>query len=118
MTAVTITGSAITPSTFLAPGRTVTVARTELVDKLIARGFVIVTDAPALAAPEPEEDTAPDGAVESSDGLTETIPDYDGVPGRNASRAVWAAFLESRGFIVLPTHTRDELLTRWDAADD
>lgn len=51
MAAVTIEGS-ITPSTYLAMGARATVERTEFIDMLIQRGYVVVISE-AAAEPEP-----------------------------------------------------------------
>lgn len=57
MARVTLEGS-ITPSTFLARGKRMTVERTEFIDKLIRKGFVNVVENPD-AKTEVESITAP-----------------------------------------------------------
>lgn len=57
MARVTLEGS-ITPSTFLARGKRMTVERTEFIDKLIRRGYVNVVATPD-AVTEVESITAP-----------------------------------------------------------
>lgn len=57
MARVTLEGS-VTPSTFLARGKRMTVERTPFIDKLIRRGYVNVVDHPD-AVEEVESITAP-----------------------------------------------------------
>lgn len=104
MARVTIEGSRLSPSTFLAAGERATVQRTDRVERLIARGFVVEV---------PEQRTATEvEADEQADQSREEL----GVPARNASRDDWAEFLARHpGGFVTEGKDRAALIAEWDA---
>jgi hypothetical protein len=108
MAKVTIEGSRTTPSVALAPGVRKTVALTERVERLIARGFVVeierFEDDP-VAPEQPEGDEqAPESELEH--------PPYD------ANRDVWADFLAGHEPPIefSAKDDRDVLINRWQQA--
>lgn len=119
---VTIEGSATQPNTFLAAGRQVTVERTALVSKMIARGYVNVV------APEPKP-TVPDPVpVQHTMAEVERIVDeapetarlekvVQGVPSKAASTAAWKDFLAGlEPPVKFPEDaTRSQLIELWES---
>lgn len=108
MSSVTIRGS-VAPSSFLARGETVTVARTAHIDRLIARGYVEVVGETTLPAPE----------IEGGEGVALSLVsevDVSAPPARNASRDAWAAWLDDKGIAYPPVSGRDDLIAAWDDA--
>src|SRR5690606_20485032 len=107
MARVTIEGS-VTPSVLLPRGHRMTIERTEVIDKMMRRGFGVVveehTPAPVIASIT--------DVVTMADVATEPAP----VPARNASREVWAAFLVEEGVPHEIGAPRDALIAAWDAA--
>lgn len=109
MAKVTIEGSRLSPSTFLAAGERATVQRTDRVERLIARGFVVeVPDGRTVTEVE-----ADDNAEQSRADL---VPDPGTPPKRNASREDWAEFLAQHpnGYVT-EGKDRDQLIAEWDA---
>lgn len=115
---VTIEGS-ITPSAVLARGERRTVRLTERVQRLIDRGFVVVVgEAAELTPSEVHADT---------EANADSSSDPEVAPAGNASREVWARFLESKG-VTFPDGQvdedgheddvagRDELIAIWQAS--
>ncbi|AHB79342.1 hypothetical protein JAMAL_22 [Mycobacterium phage JAMaL] len=104
MARITIEGSRLSPSTFLAAGERATVQRTERVERLLARGFVVEV---------PEQRTVTEvEADEQADQSREEL----GVPPRNASRDDWAEFLAQHpGGFVTEDKDRAALIAEWDA---
>ena len=110
MARVTIEGSRLSPSSFLAAGERITVQRTERVDRLIARGFVVeVPDERTVTEREADEQ-----AEQSRADLTPYT--LDNPPKRNASRDDWAKFLAQHpdGYVT-EGKDRDALIAEWDA---
>ena len=106
--AVTITGRIAT--TYLDRGETVTVERTERIDRLIEKGYVAISGDDALvgAAYPAETDEAAHGDDRGPEPAEE-----DEAPARNASRAEWAEFLTGQGVEVDDDTTRDEMVELW-----
>ena len=100
---VTIEGSATQPNTFLAAGRQVTVERTALVSKMIARGYVNVV------APEPKP-TVPDPVP-----VQHTMA--EGVLSKAACTAAWKDFLAGlEPPVEFPEDaTRSQLIELWES---
>lgn len=94
MASVTIEGS-LSPAAFLARGERRTVQRTDRIDKLIRRGFVVVVD---------EE-----GEVEAP-----PAPEPVKAPAKSASRDDWAEFLAEHTDIVTEGLNRDALQAEYD----
>lgn len=109
---VTIEGSATQPNTFLAAGRQVTVERTALVSKMIARGYVNVV------APEPKP-TVPDPVpVQHTMAEVERIVDEAPETARlAASTAAWKDFLAGlEPPVEFPEDaTRSQLIELWES---
>jgi hypothetical protein len=110
MARVTIEGSRLSPSTFLAAGERATVQRTERVERLIARGFVVEV---------PEQRTATEvEADEQADQSRADLTPYtlENPPKRNASREDWAEFLAAHSAlgITIEGKDRDQLIAAWD----
>ena len=114
---VTIEGSATQPNTFLAAGRQVTVERTALVSKMIARGYVNVV------APEPKP-TVPDPVpVQHTMAEVERIVDEApetarlGVLSKAACTAAWKDFLAGlEPPVEFPEDaTRSQLIELWES---
>lgn len=104
---VTITGRIAT--TYLDRGETVTVERTDRIDRLIEKGYVAISgDDTLVGAAYPAETSkdAVDATGRSDDAALEA-------PGRNASRAEWAEFVTAQGFDVTEDQTRDDLVEAW-----
>lgn len=110
MAGVTIEGSRLSPSTFLAAGERVTVQRTKRIDDLIAAGFVVVVDERTTTEREADEQ-----AEQSRADLTPYT--LDNPPKRNASREDWSEFLAAHSELGIVTEgkDRDELIAAWDA---
>ncbi|AKY02736.1 hypothetical protein AVV09_gp23 [Mycobacterium phage BrownCNA] len=110
MARVTIEGSRLSPSTFLAAGERITVQRTERVERLIASGFVVeVADA--------RTDTEREADEQAEQSRTDLTPyTLDNPPKRNASREDWAEFLGAHGALGIVTEgkDRDALIAAWD----
>jgi hypothetical protein len=106
MAAITIEGSSTLPNTYLRPGRRMTVERTELVDKMIRRGFAVVIAEEKPAAVE----VAPAQELDHLRGVRGTEP-----PARNASRDEWAEFLTAEEVPFDEDATRGEMIAAWDA---
>lgn len=96
MAKVTIEGS-LTPSVFLPRGERREVQRTERIDQLIAKGFIVEVN-PETDQPEP----AP-------------LPDPVKSPGKNASRDDWAAFLEEHDVEYPADGDRGQLIHAWES---
>jgi hypothetical protein len=95
MSKVTIEGS-VTPSAFLARGERRTVERTDFIDTLIRKRYVVeIPDTPL-----PVGDNAP------------ADPD---VPARNASKLAWVEFMQAQGYEVSEAATRSDLIEQWEA---
>lgn len=112
MARVTIEGSRLSPSSFLAAGERITVQRTERVDRLIARGFVVeVPDERTVTEREADEQ-----ADLSRENLADEQQTADQPPKRNASRDDWAEFLAQHpdGYVT-DGKDRDALIAEWDA---
>ena len=110
MARVTIEGSRLSPSTFLAAGERITVQRTERVERLIASGFVVeVADERTDTEREADEQ-----AEQSRADLTPYT--LDNPPKRNASREDWAEFLAAHSALGITTEgkDRDALIAAWD----
>ena len=104
--AVTIVGRIAT--TYLDRGETVTVERTERIDRLIEKGYVTISgDETLVGAAYPAETS--EAAREAARGPD----DAPEAPGRNASRAEWAEFVTAQGFDVTEDQTRDDLVEAW-----
>lgn len=126
MSKVTIEGS-ISPSTYLARGERATVQRTEKIDRLIERGFVVVVDDHA-DAPHPvfDDENVMNQRISElekhADAEAQKARDELGVPPRNgsgATRAAWAEFLSKQNPPIEFTDDdgRDELIALWDDYD-
>lgn len=103
---VTITGRIAT--TYLDRGETVTVERTERIDRLIEKGYVAISgDDTLVGAAYPAETS--EAVLEEASGSDDALE----APGRNASRAEWVAFLTAQGFDVTEDQTRDDLVEAW-----
>ena len=105
---VTITGRVAT--TYLDRGETVTVERTERIDRLIEKGYVAISGDDALVGAGYPSETSE--AVGEATRGPEPVEE-DEAPGRNASRAEWAEFLTAQGFDVTEDQTRDDLVEAW-----
>lgn len=104
---VTITGRIAT--TYLDRGETVTVERTDRIDRLIEEGYVAISgDDTIVGAAYPAETSE---AVVDAAGVPDDALE---APGRNASRAEWVEFLTAQGFEVDDDQTRDDLIEVWD----
>lgn len=106
---VTITGRVAT--TYLDRGETVTVERTERIDRLIEKGYVALSGDDALVGAAYPSETSE--AVYGEDRGQEPAED-DEAPARNASRADWAEFLTGLGYAVGEDESRDDLIAVWD----
>lgn len=95
MATVTIEGS-LSPSAELPRGERRKVQRSEHVDRLIRKGFVVVVDEDGDVVPTPEP-TGPEA------------------PAKNASTDAWRDFLTAQSVEFDPDATRDELVDAWDA---
>lgn len=107
MARVTIEGS-VTPSVMLPRGQRMTIERTEVIDKMIRRGFVVVVEE---HAPAPVIASITD-VVTMAEAPGEPAP----VPARNASREEWASFLIEEGVPHEIGASRNQLIAAWDAA--
>lgn len=116
---VTIEGST-TPCTELPRGVRRTVAVTDHVRRLVARGFAVVVDG-SLDDDQvwhPSGDPVP--SDEPDDSPVEPAADrlvFDGPPARNARRDIWAAFLDTEGIAYPDTASRDDLIAGWEAIE-
>lgn len=110
MSTVTITGRIAT--TYLDRGETVTVERTEHVDRLIAGGYVAISGDDALVGVAYPPETVE--AADEPQGAPADGPDEDDAPARSASRAQWADFLLGLGYDVSDDQTRADLIEAWD----
>ncbi|ACF05023.1 hypothetical protein Nigel_20 [Mycobacterium phage Nigel] len=110
MARITIEGSRLSPSTFLAAGERATVQRTERVERLLARGFVV-------EVPEQRTVTVTEVVTEvEADKQAAQSREELGVPPRNASRDDWAEFLAQHpGGFVTEDKDRAALIAEWDA---
>ena len=101
MSYIVIEGT-VTPSTLLGTGERRRVARTPLIDKLVAKGFVRVVSLDPDAA---DATVIKEPAHEPTQVVT---------PARNAKREIWAAFLDHRGITYTDEDGRDELIELWE----
>lgn len=107
MAQVTIEGSRVTPTTFLAPGARITVERTPYIDKLLSRGYVnLVATQPAAEHVE-QIVTAQREAAASEHSLT-------GAPAKDALKSVWAEFLESKNIEYPADATKAQMIEAWE----
>lgn len=104
---VTIVGRIAT--TYLDRGETVTVERTERIDRLIEKGYVAISGDDALVGAAYPAETS-EAAHGDDRGPDDTALE---APGRNASRAEWAEFVTAQGFDVTEDQTRDDLVEAW-----
>lgn len=105
MAQVTIEGSKTTPTTFLAPGRRITVERTSYINKLLSRGYVdLIEEHAAEAQAEPET-------------KAEDAPETDlAVPAESAAKSMWADFLDTRGVTYPADSTKAQMIEAWNAS--
>lgn len=111
MSEVTIEGS-ILPCAFLPRGERRTVQRTDFIDKLIARGYVVLI----------EEDGAAPAVVGEASWTGPRDPhivtgDVSPPPG-SALKGVWADFLDNQRIPYEETDTKADLIRRWDERDE
>jgi hypothetical protein len=99
MAQITIEGSKTTPTTFLAPGRRITVERTDYINKLLSRGYVNLVEQPKAEVPaEPEAEVKNAPKIEA--------------PAESAAKSVWADFL---GIEDSSQMTKAEMIEEWNA---
>lgn len=110
MSDITIEGSRVTPSTFLAPGRRITVERTLMVEKMIRKGFVIEVDIHESALADPAPETA-EGLDENS---SDSAPAQVSVPAETAAKSVWAAFLGKAEISYPADATKPQMIEIWN----
>lgn len=110
MSTVTITGRIATVD--LDRGETVTVERTERIDRLIEKGYVAISGDDALVGAAYPAETSE--AVDEAQGAPADTADEDDAPARSASRAQWADFLLGLGYDVSDDQTRADLIEVWD----
>lgn len=103
--AVTIVGRIAT--TYLDRGETVTVERTDRIDRLIEKGYVAISGGDSLVGAAYPAETS-EAAHDETSGQ-----DDPGAPARNASRAEWVEFVTAQGFDVTEDQTRDDLVEEW-----
>jgi hypothetical protein len=96
MTVVTVEGS-LTPSNVLATGKRMTVQLTPRIERLIAKGFLILISSDAKAA-------------ESVQGAYRA-----GEPAWSDDRDVWAAFVIGHDQPVVAADTKGDIIHRWQA---
>lgn len=118
---VTIEGSATQPNTFLAAGRQVTVERTPLVAKMIARGYVNVVapePKPTVADPVPVQHTMAEveRVVEEAPETARLEKLLTGAPSKAASTAAWKDFLSELDPPIefADDATRSQLIELWE----
>lgn len=107
MAKITVEGSRLSPSTFLAAGERASFQHTKRIDALIAAGFIVKVDDETGEVVETE--------VEGG-GTGQLVPDAENPPKRNASREDWAEFLAQHpdGYVT-EGKDRDTLIAEWDA---
>lgn len=120
MAQVTIEGSRVLKTTYLAPGARITVERTKYVDNMIRRGYVNL-----IAEHEPiresdssnvKEDSSNDEPESDTDMLT--IPGAAwGAPPSNALKSVWAEFLAEKGVEYPEGSTKLEMIRAWSQSE-
>lgn len=115
MARITVEGT-ITPSTYLATGKRITVDDTAYVRKLIARGYIkIITEAvkPAEVVEEIEAIT------ESQRETTDLEQQVRGAPALSALKTDWAAFLDAQTPPVTYAWnaTRADMIDAWRARE-
>lgn len=101
MARITIEGSRVTPTTFLAPGARVTVERTPYISNLIRRGYV---DLVAV-----HDDSEPEFTKAEVGGMF-------GAPPETAAKAVWAGFLTEHGVEYSVNATKAQMIEAWEAS--
>jgi hypothetical protein len=107
MAQVTIEGSKTIPTTFLRPGRRLTVERTPFINKLISKGYVnVVADQPAVEHVVQIVETQRE-AAKNEKALT-------GAPAESAAKSVWAEFLDSRGVEYPADATKAQMIEVWE----
>lgn len=120
MAQVTVEGSHITPSTFLAAGARVTVERTKYIENLIKRGYVNV-----IQIHEPIRESAPaivnetDKAepVLTSDEMQTIAGAAYGAPPSSAAKSVWAEFLSSNSVEYPDDATKADMIQLWNQSE-
>lgn len=106
MAQVTVEGSHITPSTFLAPGARVTVEHTKYIANLIKRGYVNL-----IRFHEPIHESAP--VI-----MNEPEADPFGSPPESAAKTVWAEFLTEQGVAYPDGATKAQMIEAWGSRGD
>jgi hypothetical protein len=101
MATVTVEGS-LTPSNWLATGKRVTVQLTPRIERLIAKGFLLLI----------ATDAAPKKAAQS----VADAPYRAGEPAWNALRDEWARFVIAHGQVVVASDTKGDIIHRWQAS--
>ena len=115
MARVTVEGS-ITPSTFLARGKRMTVERTPFIDKLIRRGYLDVVDTPDATA-EVEQITAPKLAAAKAERKMRTPRRKPKAPAEDMPLPFDAGGVDMSGIIVTATQPEGILMNEADPAD-
>jgi hypothetical protein len=106
MAQITIEGSKTTPTTFLKPGKRITVERTSLINRLLAKGYVtLVPDPSAKEHVEQIVDDQREAAAKER-ALT-------GEPAESAAKSVWAEFLTGRGVDYPADATKAQMIEAW-----
>lgn len=110
MAQVTVEGSSITPSTFLAPGARVTVEHTKYIANLIKRGYVNL-----IQIHEPIHESGPVfvNDFEPEDDAPEIGPDSFGTPPESAAKSVWSEFLTEHGVSYPDGATKAQMIEAW-----
>ena len=94
MAKITVEGSRLSPSTFLAAGERASFQHTKRIDALISAGFIVKVDDETGEVVETE--------VEGG-GTGQLVPDAENPPKRNASREDWAEFLAAHSALGITT---------------
>jgi len=108
MAQVTIEGSEVIPTTFLAPGSRITVERTPFINRLLRKGYVnLVPDPPAVEHVEQ--------IVETQRKAADNERALAGAPSASAAKSLWAEFLTSNDVDYPADATKAEMIKIWDA---
>lgn len=113
MASILIEGA--TPNTYLNTGQRRRVEKTQLVRKLLKSGYIVEIKPDPILAPTITitNDSGQDLEVELITQPAEERDDAVAVPARNASKDTWREFLESEGFEVDATATREQMIGAW-----